>query len=340
MRVHFGGPDRPEGALAALLKSRIEAVPPDGEIHWIAYYFGNAELAQSLLDANRRGVRVSVDVDARPRRAEVNIDVLRQLRGPEGLANGVRALTHLQPCHVHEKVYFFSHPQPHVYTGSYNPSGTAGLSPELLQDIGDQDRGHNFLVEITDPAAVSFLRSHLHDMHSLPHGILERFSSRLNATYDAPELSICFFPRINSRVHVDVLRRIPFEHIRVAASHFRDRSTAHLLAKLAARGAMVEVLAHDTLRRVPAGVEQMLTAAGVRFIRYSHPEGLPMHNKFMLLEGRGEHWVLFGSFNLTRTSRWLNHELLLRSSDRDLFAAFDKRWDEMIAEVTKQSVAA
>jgi len=49
--------------------------------------------------------------------------------------------------------------------------------------------------------------------------------------------------------------------------------------------------------------------------------------------------ALFGSFNLTLTSRWLNHEVLMLSSEPELFAAFDARWNEMMAEVESLAAA-
>jgi phosphatidylserine/phosphatidylglycerophosphate/cardiolipin synthase-like enzyme len=334
--VHFGGPDRPAGALAALLRSRIDAVPEGGEIHWTAYYFGNVDLARALLAAKRRGVHVRLDIEARPRRPEVNTEVLRLLGGKAGLADGLRAVRHVLPCHLHEKLYFFSHPAPVVYLGSYNPSRGALDSPELLGDIGDQDRGHNFLVEIEAGPAVAFVRAHLHAMHHGSHGVLERFRPDLNAAYDSSDLGIWLFPRRQSDMALTALRQAAPDRIRIATSHFRDGSIARLLASLAGKGAKVEILAHDTLRRVPQRLERTLRSAGIDFTRYSHPEGLPMHNKFMLLEGRAKRSVLFGSFNLTRTSRWLNHEILLHSYDPDLFFAFAGRWDEMMAEVAAQ----
>ena len=319
-----------------MLRSRIDAVPEGGEIHWITYYFGNVDLARALLEAKRRGVEVRLDIEARPRRAEVNAEVLRLLDGKAGLAEGLRAVRHFLPCHVHEKLYFFSHPAPVVYLGSYNPSRGAYDSPELLGDIGDQDRGHNFLVEIVAGPPVAFLRAHLHAMHHHRHGMFERFGSDLNAAYESSDLAIWLFPRRSTGVVPAALHRAAADRIRIAASHFRDASMARLLAELARKGAKIEVLAHDTLRRVPRRVERTLRSAEIAFTRYAHGENLPMHNKFMLLEGRDKRSVLFGSFNLTRTSKWLNHEILLESHDPDLFSAFASRWDEMMAEAATQ----
>jgi phosphatidylserine/phosphatidylglycerophosphate/cardiolipin synthase-like enzyme len=341
MRVQFGGPDKPAGALASLLNECIENVPAGGEIHWITYYFGNLGLAQSLLAASRRGVRVYVDVDAHPRRPQVNKEVIRCLREfGSGSDARVRELKHIVPCHVHEKLYYFSHPRPVVYAGSYNPSCGEKDPPELVEDIGDQDRGHNFLVEIGEAAAVSFIRNHMQAMHRLPHGPLERFKDHLNAEHHSSELSIWLYPRRRSSPHIDVLNDRSLTRIRVAASHFRDPTIAHALGRLAAGGSIVEVLCHESLRRVPEAVERLLSASGVHCVRYRHAEGLPMHNKFMLLEGRSEVSVLFGSLNLTRTSRWLNHEVLMKTSHHSLLAAFLQRWKEMFAELRMQSSTA
>jgi phosphatidylserine/phosphatidylglycerophosphate/cardiolipin synthase-like enzyme len=338
--VYFGGPDRPAGALAGLLRSRIDAVPKGGEIHWVTYYFGNVDLARALLEAKRRGVDVRLDIEARPRRAEVNAEVLRLLGGKTGLAEGLRAVRHFLPCHVHEKLYFFSHPAPVVYLGSYNPSRGAHESPELLGDVGDQDRGHNFLVEIAAGPPLAFLRAHLQAMHHHRHGTFERFGSDLNTAYESSDLAIWLFPRRSDDVVPRALRQAAADRIRIAASHFRDTSIARLLAKLAGKGVEIEILAHDTLRRVPQRVERTLRSAGIAFTRYAHAEGLPMHNKFMLLEGRIKRSIIFGSFNLTKTSKWLNHEILLQSRDPDLFSAFAGRWDEMMVEAAAQDGSA
>ena len=58
-----------------------------------------------------------------------------------------------------------------------------------------------------------------------------------------------------------------------------------------------------------------------------------MHSTFLLAEGPAGRWVAFGSFNLTRTSRWLNHEIFAVSRDPQLFDAFADRWEEMTAEM-------
>ena len=66
--------------------------------------------------------------------------------------------------------------------------------------------------------------------------------------------------------------------------------------------------------------------AGITFRRFEDPYGLPMHNKFVLVEDGERRWVAFGSFNWTTRSIWINREILAISSDPELFSAFDERW--------------
>lgn len=333
MRVHFGGPDKP-AALARLLLACIENVPSGGEIHWIAYYFGNLQMAETLLAASRRGVKVAVTIDAHPRRPEVNRRVIELLRGLEGGPKwGLRSLQHMVPCHVHEKIYYFSHPRPALYVGSYNPSCNVDDASELVEDIGDQDRGHNFLAEITEESAVDFLRRHMQAMHERSHDPMERYRGHLNTEHDSPTLRIWLYPRRRTTPHIEALSDPRLKRVLIAASHFRDPTVAQKLAQLAAAGTRVEVLCHESLRRVTPTIERLLLKRGVRFMRYHDKNGLPMHNKFILLETERETSALFGSLNLTRTSRWLNHEILMKSSHPVLVAAFAERWQEMHAEL-------
>jgi phosphatidylserine/phosphatidylglycerophosphate/cardiolipin synthase-like enzyme len=177
-------------------------------------------------------------------------------------------------------------------------------------------------------------------MHRSSHSPLERFKTHLNAEYHSAELCIWFFPRRRSDPHFEVLNDRSLKYVRVAASHFRDPTITRLLIKLAGRGTQVEVLCHDSFRRVPYKVERLLRQGGVGFWRYRHEDGVPMHNKFMLLESANEATVLFGSLNLTRTSRLLNHEILMKSSNRELFSAFSMRWQQMHSEIRIRGSAA
>lgn len=332
MKVIFGGPDKPPGVLRDLLLERTASTPPGEEILWATYYLRSGALADALIGASRRGAGVKICLEASPRLRTANDAVRRRLSGPDGLGAGFRALGHLLPGHLHSKIYYFSHPVPTAFVGSFNPSGNEAEEPDVIAEIGDQDRGHNYLVEITEPAIVQSLRDHVEWLHEDRYRFLGRLTDAANTNPRTDRLSAFFFPRRRSFVVADALRQPGIDQIRIAASHFRDRSIARHLAKLAAGGIPVEVIAHHTARRVPERIESFSRRSGVRFWRYHDPMGLPMHNKFILLAGPDVRRVLFGSMNLTRTSLWLNQEVLISADDERLFDAFAERWESMRAE--------
>ena len=57
-----------------------------------------------------------------------------------------------------------------------------------------------------------------------------------------------------------------------------------------------------------------------------------MHNKFILVEKNDHRWVIFGSFNWTARSYWLNYEIGAISTNARLFEAFAKRWEVLVAQ--------
>jgi hypothetical protein len=143
---------------------------------------------------------------------------------------------------------------------------------------------------------------------------------------------VFYFPRLDTGIVARLLRDRRYENIRIAASHFRDRSIARALAEAARDGAHVEIIAHHTKRRVPSYIEQSLKSANIDFHRYAHPDQLPMHSKFILLAAPGFRRALVGSMNLTLTSRWLNHEILLEVDQPDFYDAFNIRWEQMLGK--------
>ena len=332
-QVFFGGPDKPRGLLRNLLAERVDAVPKGGEILWATYYFRDIDLAEALVRAKRRGVTTKVCIEASPRLRAANQLVQKQLVSLNVRDTDFRSVTHLLPSHIHEKIYMFSHPSPVALVGSFNPSGCSLEDAEAVREIGDQDAGHNYLVEIADPVIVDALRRHVRWLMNSPHGIFERYAPDANETPRSGEMSVFFFPRRDSAVVPKLLGEHHYDCIRIAASHFRDRSIAEVLARLADSGASVEVIAHHTKRRVPDRIELLTEHAGIRFNRYQHPRDLPMHSKFILLTAGRFRRVIFGSMNLTHTSRWLNHEVLVDSRESGLVDAFNQRWEHMLSEI-------
>ena len=312
MNVHFGGPDQPPRALRNLLESHVDAVPDGGSIDWTTYYFRDEALADALVRARARGAKVRVSVEGLPRHRGANDRVIGILK--RGIGDGLRVEKHLfGASHLHTKLYCFSGPQPHALVGSFNPSGNEPEDAAVVADIGDQDRGHNLLVEIDDPQLVQALASR------------SNFNSAGEQGF--------FFPRLRENPLDRRLSELgQGAKLRIAASHLSDGRTGQLLVRLVERGGSVEVLTHHTLRRTPEPLVQFLRSGGVRTYRYEHPEELPMHAKFILAEEGGRRWAAFGSYNLSRTSRWLNRELLMFSDDEQLWESLDRRWSDIIAE--------
>lgn len=342
IEVHFGGPDLPPRRLRDLLEAHVHAVPPGGAIDWVTYYFRDRPLAAALLEAHRRGGRVTVTIDGRPRTAHASDRVAAMLAGPRGLGDGFRALRmarvpapsgRLQAPHLHEKIYAFSHPGPVAFVGSFNPSGDdPEEQPELIEEIRDQDRGHNVLVGFHDPVLVRALTAHARWVHRARLVGLAGSLAAANRAVVAGPTELHFLPRPGPHPVARRLGRLrPGARVALTGSHVKGRGAVRLLAALARGGVGVEVLAEATRRRVPTRVEEDLRAAGVAVRRLVDPAGLPLHDKFVLAEEAGRRWVAFGSFNWTTRSRWLNREVCAISTDPALVGAFADRWQALAA---------
>lgn len=351
-QVFWGGPDCPPRYLRDVLEERIHAVPSGGEILWVTYYFRDEGLALALLQASSRGVRVQVAMEGNPRTGAVNSRVRKLLGGDDALGKRLRTISHrlvdnrfLRGCRLHEKLYYFSHPGPRsshpgpsALVGTFNPSGNLPEDPAVIRKIGDQDRGHNVLVDICDTGLVQGLHAHAQRIFQMTHGPWERFLPQSNQVVVSGKTRILFFPRSRRADFDEVFEAIgPGSRLRMAVSHLNDRGICKRLFGLASQGVDIEILAHDTQRRVPSWVEKQLLRSGITFTRYVHPEGLPMHNKFMLIDTPERQLVTFGSMNLSVRSLYANHELLVIDETPELYQTFHQRWQEMMAEIKNRS---
>jgi hypothetical protein len=336
--AHYGGPGYPEGALRSLLLARVRATPPGQSIDWATYYFLDAELAQALIDASDRGVHVRLVVEGDPRLEGANGAVLKHLR-EDGLHGGLTvrepSMRLLRPLagKLHAKIYAFSWPRPVALVGSFNPSGGTGDdAPRIVEEIGDQDRGHNLLVEITSPGLVRQLVGHVGAL-AKGHGTTGRFDADNNRTYRDQDTEIFFYPRLRPEIVETTLDQLgPGDHLYAAISHLKAEAVG-VLEDAKERGAEIDLIVHDTERRVPQSAVDRLSADGIRIRRYSRPDHLPMHAKFFIVENE-DHWtVYFGSLNFNRNSRLLNDELLVRSTNKALARSLLTRFREIEAEV-------
>ncbi|WP_294395534.1 phospholipase D-like domain-containing protein [uncultured Sphingomonas sp.] len=342
--VLFGGPDRPAGTLRDMLRARVDAVPPGGRIDWATYYFRDRDLAGALIRASDRGVAVRLVVEGDPRLAQASDAALCLLR-----RHGLRGGLVLRPPaprplrgvngRLHAKIYAFSAPQAIAFVGSFNPSGDSDVDQAVIDQIGDQDRGHNLLVGLTGEGLVATLRDHVTTLAD-GRGRTGHFAAANNRIYRDGDTDLIFYPRLRPYVvehAVDGLGR--GDRLWAAISHLKA-DMVDRLAMAATRGASLALVVHDTERRVPTAAVERLSQAGVRVRRYRHPDHLPMHAKFIVIEQAGRRTSYFGSLNYNRNSRWLNDEVLVRSGDQALARTLLERFGEIGREVDAQERAA
>jgi phosphatidylserine/phosphatidylglycerophosphate/cardiolipin synthase-like enzyme len=339
-KIYFGGIDQPSGYLRDVLATYIATVPPGGFIDWITYYFRDLKLAQALIRAYKRGVNVTVSLPSMPRICHANDEVIALLSGAGGINEGLRVLNFLglpappgrawKP-QLHEKLYCFSHPKPIAFIGSFNPSGNVQEErSDIIREIGDQDRGCNVLVGLEDPVLVERLVQHARQLHRIPPGLLYRFSANANHVIKGMDTTIYFLPNMRPHPAIQFLKQVSNNaHIRIAASHIRAEWAVNVMINLAKRGVEVEIITDATHRRVTAKAEHRLLAAGIQFDRWYNPDNAPMHLKMVLVEDEGQTWSIYGSFNWTKPSFWLNHEIIAISTNVLLFNSFSNCWNTL-----------
>ena len=327
--LHFGGPDLPERALRNLLQSHVDESPPGSSIDWCTYYFRDEALAEALIRASDRGVAVTLTVERTPRRKNANTAMLKRLEA-HGLGGGLRIFAPRGPVHphLHAKIYAFSAPRPIAFIGSFNPSGNEPEDAEVMAEIGDQDRGHNLLLGIEEPVLVDALRRHVSAIPVSGGLIASRLAPSTNRAIRAGDSALFFYPRIRTGQVERELHGIgKGTSIRAAISHLKGSRFVAAIGGAARRGAHVDLIVHDTERRVPGSDVVRLRQAGAIVRRLRHPLGWPMHAKFLLIEKPGDAaaaWL--GSANFNPRSRWINQEILLRTTDGATTEALQARF--------------
>lgn len=342
LRLHFGGPDQPPRALSLLLQRLVAECRPGDRICWVTYYFRDRVLARALMDAADRGVNVSLLVDGSPRRKRANEAVLAMLK-VHGLGGGLAV--HTKPSwgrrfhpHLHAKLYLFAGQNPLALIGSFNPSGDEPeADPDVIAEIGDQDRGHNMLVQISDPVMVGELEEQARLWRRHSSSPLLRFKALQNRVLHSRDLQLYLFPRLRTSIAEPAIAKLGRgDRICGALSHVKPGPFTQALGAAAARGAEVNLIVHDTERRVPEAMLRQLAEQGIRVRRYRHPDHLPVHAKYLVLQGTEVRCAYFGSFNFNVRSRWLNVEILARSDAPAVLAELDARFAALEHEAQMQ----
>ena len=330
-QIEFGGPDLPPRRLRNLLQEHVDAAPPGSRIDWATYYFRDRALAQALIRASDRGVRVTLALEPDPRRESANDAVIAMLK-----AHGLNGGLHLyKPApfddgHLHAKIYAFSEPDV-AWIGSFNPSGDESEDADVIAEIGDQDRGHNLLLGIERPKLTEALRRHVHKLtgwQPLPLKLRPHF----NLSVHDGDTRLYFYPRLLAYpAEHEIARLGPGDRFRGAISHLKKGGLTKRLQQAVKRGIDIELLVHDTERRVPSELVEELASANVRITRVRHPDDLPMHAKFLLVDHAGQSSAWLGSYNFNKKSRRKNAEVLLRTTDANVIETLSKRFAEIAA---------
>ena len=332
-RLIFGGPDLEPRRLRNLLQEQVDRASAGSRIDWCTYYFRDRELAQALMRASDRGVRVRLAMETEPRRKSANETVTAMLQA-HGLNGGFHSLSPTgrdgKPGHLHAKIYAFSDP-PIAWIGSFNPSGDEPEDADVVAEIGDQDRGHNLLLGIERPKLIGALIGYIDQLIDPSPTPLWLRPSAYWRLQDG-DTRLYFYPRMQTLIVEPLVARLgPGDSIRAAISHLKSGPLAKAMAKAARRGAHIDLLVHDTERRVSPKAFQRLADSGARIRRIVDPDDLPMHAKFILLTSSGRTTAWLGSYNFNDRSRLENAELLLGTTNARVIAELSDRFDKISA---------
>jgi hypothetical protein len=331
-RIEYGGPDLPARRLRDLLQDHVDASPSGSRIDWATYYFRDRDLAAALIRASDRGVRVRLALDSAPRRKDAN-DAVIDILSAHGLNGGLALRRPLrgQRGRLHAKVYAFSDPAI-AWIGSFNPSGDSIHNPDIIAEIGDQDRGHNLLLGLEQPKLLKTLQRHVRRLAVERPGRLDRFRPSFNRPVYGDGAALYFYPRLRTKlIEAEVDRLRPGDAVRAAVSHMQTGAFTESLRAAAKRNVAVTLLVHDTERRVASDLVQDLTDWGIDVRRIRHPDDLPMHAKFVILQGKGGACAWLGSYNFNRRASRKNAEILARIEDRPLIDSLQSRFEKIAA---------
>ncbi len=338
--VLFGGPDKPKNILRDALLKKINAVPSLGKICWVCYYFNEPKLFEALISASRRGVSVELVIDANPRSPEINSACISLFQNQP---NVKLVLAKSKPlweyftinwhAHLHSKLYYFSHPTPHILAGSYNPTtDTSDISEHLIHKIGDHSTSHNVLVTLEDKHLLTKLLTYINQIQSDHARRWVRFSRLNNRSIDHSSWSINFLPRFTSHPVSSLLAsKDNNAKILCAISHLKGPNIIQPLIKASQSGKQIELILDATQRRVAPKLLTQCEKYHIKYTQLKANDDALMHNKFIIYKSDTVDCVLFGSFNWSQRSWWLNHEVIITSFDPHIVSSFETRWQQMLA---------
>ncbi|HVE82142.1 MAG TPA: phospholipase D-like domain-containing protein [Myxococcales bacterium] len=155
--------------------------------------------------------------------------------------------------------------------------------------------------------------------------LLARRAARRVPGLDEAALMVLSNRRSIHRAYLHAIQRAR-RSVRIAAAYFvPDRRLVRALEEAASRGVEVELLLngksdHPLVQLCARAFYQRLLGAGIRIYEWC---GANLHCKTAVVDGV---WGTIGSFNLERTSLWLNHEVNVVFADAGLGQALERRF--------------
>ena len=338
INTYFGGPDLEKNALRNILLKHIQNVPANGHICWMCYYFNEPKLFNALIEAAERGVQIELVIDASPRTPEINAACLSMLKNHQCIQIiEVTTMPFWQYLgidwhgHMHSKMYYFSHPGPHVLIGSYNPTTDSNqIKPDLIEKIGDHTISHNTLIQIDSTSVINLLLRYFKTIKK--NTLNNRFSHLHNNIHCNDNWSIHFLPRWKKHPVITLLKQQDDNaEVKCAISHLKGPGILNPLIHARKKGKHIKLLLDSTARRVSQKQLKSLDKYNILYHQIPMQDQALMHNKFIIYKSEKSNCVMFGSFNWSRRSWWLNHEIIACSYDKNIIAAFEQRWNQMIA---------
>lgn len=339
-KIYFGGPDLSKNNLRDILLQSIDGTPSDGNINWMCYYLSDIAILNALIEASRRGVAITILIDAHPRVPVINETSINYLREhASGSINLISA--HKKPAweylgidwhpHFHTKLYYFSHPTPHLFIGSYNPTaGADELDEHAISEIGDHSISHNVLVRINQANVISVLSKYASNMHGRWFRSFARFTTSHNRTHSSGEWTFNLLPSLCTHPIQKLLtKKDENATIKCAISHLKGPGIRRSLLKALQLGKNVEILIDSTERRVAKEYLSFLEQHRIKYYQPKTAANCLMHNKFILYDSLNESSVMFGSYNWSARSRYLNHEIIATTRENNIISAFKSRWNEI-----------
>jgi len=340
--IYFGGPDLKKNLLRDELLDRIKNTDPNGKILWVCYYLNDPQIVEALIAAANRNVYVDIIIDIASRRADINDDCINTLDTPSIININVtrvilKNIWHYLGIrwnpHLHSKLYYFSSPHPHVLIGSYNPTaGSDHLTEQQLSEIGDHSISHNVLASISEPEIIEKLIEYTTKLQSPISRKFSRLTNLHNSTHRYNQWSIDFLPSLNQHP-VDKLLTNNDDNatIKCAISHLKGPGFLRSLKIALKKGKKIEIVLENNERRIS---KQYVSFFDKHQIQYHQPtmnDYCLMHNKFIIYKSNHEHRVMFGSFNWSTRSRYLNHEIIACTDNVDIVNKFEMRWQQLIS---------